>query len=346
MAKSILLSDAIDEFLKASALSNTAGTVAGQKSVLKKLLATAGNIWTKNLGPQHGEKMLALLAVTQRPTTMHTEMARLRGFSRWLQDHLYLQTNIEPFRARPPKIIETEKLKIPSSQFPALLNAASHPVERLVLALGVYLFLRQGEIKYLRVGDVDLEAGRIKVTVIKTKTPIDWMPISAELDSELRRWMTYYARNIDGPLEPSYYLAAGRTSPRFINTKGVAGAVGWETRLQPTKPCHKPEKYVQKAMREIGFATISPDGRAMSEGVHTLRRSGALALYVRLLEMGYDGAARTVQAMLHHTSLAMTERYLGINLDKKRRDTLILGQPMYRSAPEAQVLRLVAGEGD
>jgi hypothetical protein len=70
----------------------------------------------------------------------------------------------------------------------------------------------------------------------------------------------------------------------------------------------------------------------MMEGCHTLRRSGARALFDDLVERGgYDGVLRHVSAMLHHKSTLMTERYLGLDVDVKKRNDLIRGKKMYRT---------------
>jgi len=53
-----------------------------------------------------------------------------------------------------------------------------------------------------------------------------------------------------------------------------------------------------------------------------------------LVHSGYDGAMRTVQSMLHHASVTTTEGYLGIQLDKKRRDELVKGNRMFPVSTE------------
>jgi hypothetical protein len=44
-------------------------------------------------------------------------------------------------------------------------------------------------------------------------------------------------------------------------------------------------------------------------------------------ELGYDAALRTVSALLHHSNMATTERYLGLSSEKKRRDQTLKGRP-------------------
>lgn len=84
----------------------------------------------------------------------------------------------------------------------------------------------------------------------------------------------------------------------------------------------------------FGESIRDESGSSLSEGVHTLRRSGARALYDRLVSEGYDGAMRTVQSMLHHSSIQTTEHYLGIHLDKKRRDDVVRGKHLFPTSTE------------
>jgi integrase len=97
---------------------------------------------------------------------------------------------------------------------------------------------------------------------------------------------------------------------------------------------------VQRTLEAAGYQIKDENGRSNYEGSHTLRRSGARALYDRLLDDGHDGAIRVVQAMLHHSSVIQTEHYLGMKLDQARRDKLLKGQRMF-AAPSENVVRLV-----
>lgn len=344
MAKSIRLDEAIKEFLEVSALTNAEGTVKGHKSCLLKLLKEVGNIYTKSLGAQHATMMLKVLVKTQQPSTIRTEFSRLRAFSAWLRQNQYLGANDEPFAMKTPQVPEKDKLQIPASEFGDLLDAASGPVERAAMALGLYLFLRQGEVRSLLIQDWDIEAHLMHVKVHKSKT-VDVMPISEELHEELTNYMAWYRDVAPVDLLPTHHLITGRSAPQVIGRPGVFGAADFNRVIQPDRPCYRPEQYVQTAMRRLGYKTHNDDGSSLSEGFHTLRRSGARALYDYLIEEGYDGAGRTVQAMLHHKHFSTTEGYLQIGLDRKRRDDLIRGKSMYGRSKSAPVLRLVAGEG-
>jgi integrase len=170
---------------------------------------------------------------------------------------------------------------------------------------------------------------------MKTKA-VDVMPISYELDIELRRWLTWYAQDIDGPLKDDYWLVPTRRRPAMANDGSGPGG-GYMVRREhgncrPTVKGKRLHRYVQRAMVNFGMDIRDADGKSMMEGCHTLRRSGARALFDDLVERGgYDGVLRHVSAMLHHKSTLMTERYLGLDVDVKKRNDLIRGKKMYRT---------------
>lgn len=330
MAGAILLSDAIEEYLKGRAGLRRDSTGKGDRRVLSRLLRAAGNIQARHLDTQHGEAVATLLSQTCAPNTIRTDIARLKTFVKWLHARRYLNMYVNPLATISlPRVVERPKLRIPAREFPRLLDTADNPRDRIIVALGLYLFLRQGEIRSLKLRDVNLDAGEVMVTIHKTTTRPDRMPISRELDVELRRWLTWYSENTPESLTPEHYLVPARTKAAWVNVKGVSGAQGYTVKIIPTKPCRMPHEPVTKILTLAGYKTRDENGGALFEGGHTLRRSGARALFDRLLDEGYDGALRTVQSMLHHSSAAMTERYLGIDVDAHRRNELLRGHDMY-----------------
>jgi integrase len=185
--------------------------------------------------------------------------------------------------------------------------------------------MRDGEVSGLRVRDVDLQGGWLHARIHKTRQE-DLMPIPTELDAELRRWIAHYQATV-GHLDPGYFLVPARgTSPMW----GEGGKiVGHHSLYRPEKQIRQTGTIVRPALVDIGFPTKDHDGKPLSEGSHTIRRSGARALFDELIERKDERALRVVQAMLHHSSSEMTERYLGITADRRSRDEIIRGQRMY-----------------
>lgn len=339
--KSILLSDLIDEFGAMMAANGySKNTQRNALYASRRFLAHVGNIQVRNVTSRHVDGYFASRQVQgMAPSTLNTQLAYLR----MLFKHATVRSHIsgpDPLAHR--RQFRTQKSvrrRIPASDFPRLLDATQHPRDRIILALGIYLLLRQSEIKALKVGDVDLHHGVVSVQVIKSDKA-DEMPISSELDTELRRWFAWYAEKCGG-LDPSWCLTPAKGRPFIRGFKGPQDDVA----LDPSRPMAQPQQIVQRAMRELGLATRGEDGASLYEGVHTLRRSAARALFDRLVDDGYDGALRVVQSSLHHSNSKQTEVYLGIELDAKRRDELIRGEAMF-PVDETNVVRMEAVRGN
>lgn len=347
--KNPLLSDLVDEF--AATLSSNAYSKSTTRTYLitaRGFLAHVGNIQVRSVTARHVDSFFAARqSAGNAATTLNLHRSGLRALFDHAARRRYIPTDRSPVAHRRPfRVVSRDRARVPATEFPRLLDAATHPRDRIIVALGLFLFLRQSEMKALRVGDVDLDSGEVAVEVIKTKQ-FDRMPISAELDTEVRRWLTFYSDNVGRPLRHDDHLVPAKSPNLFV--KGLAPEVNATqakaaTRLNPSRPVGQPELRVQAALAAIGVP-IRDGGKSTGEGVHTLRRSGARALFDRLVQDGYDGAMRTVQSMLHHSSVATTEHYLGIQLDKKRRDGLVKGKPMFPVSTE-NVIRLEAVRGE
>lgn len=319
------LSDAIDEYLLTRLAAGIApSTIAQNKVHLLQFLAEVGNIQVTNLNARHVDMIFTFWA-GKATGTINASASSLRTFMDWAARRGMTPRGVDLLAGyrRHRKVAEPNRAMVPVDKFPVLLDAARHPRDRMVTALGLYLFLRQSEMRTLRIGDIDLTNQEVAVTVHKTKQ-FDRMPICSELDTELRQWLTWYAEQ-KGPLQREWYLVPSKDHVPFTRNKETGR---WEpdgdkpARLKPTTPMSSPHRIVQTALAELGYETFQ-------EGVHTLRRSGARARFDALREQGYDGALQEVRAMLHHASVAMTELYLGIHVERLRRNESVKGRPLY-----------------
>lgn len=340
----VLLSDAIEEYISSRAGLRSKSTIGGDRQTLTYFLVAVGNIQTKSLDTRHGEQFMQYLAGRNfQQSTMAGHFARMKNFIGWCKARKYLSYFDDPMAtSRRPKVPTKVRLRIPADRFPVLLDAAHTPRHRIVIALGLYLFVRASEIKPLRIADVDLTTDTIRVYQPKTGKQ-DEMPICAELDTELRRWLTWYSNNAHVPLDKAHYLVPSTIPQKFVGVKGAPQrtlvSVDPGT-LVPDKPVHYPAQLVKVVMRRAGYATKDENGKSLYEGVHTLRRSGARAWFDALAVEHYDGALRTVQAMLHHATAAQTEHYLGIDLDIKKRNDLLKGKAMFAAPKGGNVVSL------
>ena len=326
------LDDAIAEFCIYRRRSGYAeNTVRAGEQWLRRFLACTGNIQTRSIDARHGEMFLAeMLGKGYKPTSVNLGLSMLAAFSKWARHRRLMTANTDPLATvRYQKVSAKPQRRVPVTEFARLLDAADHPQGRIIVALGLYLFLRSSEVCDLRVGDLDLDQGEIRVYQRKTGR-WDTMPISLELDAELRRWLTYYAEDA-GPLLPEYRLVPARHRRAF--------GAELHQQMNPGARMTNTSLAIHQALRGIGWE-VKGEHR---EGVHTLRRSGARAWFDDLIERqdeARDGALRKVAAMLHHKSVVQTETYLGLDADREKRDLLVKGAAMFTTPVPENVVRL------
>lgn len=338
----VLLSDAIEEFMAyRKSAGYKANTLLVNRRALSKLLALLGNVQVRHLEARHGEQFQAYLGgLGYKPNSINAYLASVSIFIKWCRSRRYLGPGSDPFsNVRYARSMVEPRQRLTKEQFSEVLDCCVTPHDRIVCALGLYLFLRAGEVAALKVGDLDLDRGEILVHVEKSNM-IDYMPICEELDAELRRWLTWYSADIEAPLKDEMYLIPRRRRPAMANDGSGPGG-GFPVyrehhNCQPTLKSGRLHRNAQRALRAYGWELRDPDGRSKMEGVHTLRRSGARALFDELVERGnYDGVLRHVAAMLHHKSTVTTERYLGLDVDVKKRNDLLRGRRMFHTQEDA-----------
>lgn len=328
MAKTIRLDEAIEQFHQTREGDGVKdNTRKNDKIVLNRFLTETGNVYTKSLVERHVDSYFAAVATGDgalAPSTINVHVGVLQVFFRHCRAHGYVGRDDNPMgsKKRMRKVQPVDRYFVPVDRFAALLDAAPHPRDRVLIALGLYLFLRQSEIATIQWQDVDLTNGTVRVIIHKT-SDLDHMPISAELDLELRRWMTYYTEQV-GVVEPEMLVVPAVVSNPWRSENGQYVRHGGEAlaTLKPYRKMVRIQEGVQRAMAVLGMPTHF-------QGCHTLRRSGARARFDALKTLGYDGALQHVRSLLHHASATMTERYLGINIERKQRDDMIKGQSMF-----------------
>lgn len=256
----------------------------------------------------------------------HSSMSAMVKWCRWRGILLPDQNPLggRRYQPDPPK----PRRRLTPAQMKALLALDMHPRDRVLIAIGIYLFLRQGEIATLKVGDVNLETNRIQVSVHKTRQ-VDLMVIPVELRPMLREWLTWYGIDAGG-LKADYYLVPAKesSSPK---------------EYEPVKPYAKMNRIsdiVNKHLERVGFPVKDEFGRPTREGVHSLRRSSALNLYNEEVSRGVDSALMTAKSFLHHSSVVMTERYLGLESGHEARNKEFDDRPLFPSMMDENVVDL------
>lgn len=319
------LQEAITEYVHhLTARGLAKGTVDGQHDSLRAFAKATGNVLAWSLTPKHLDRVFTANP-HWAPGTRNNRLAHYKQFFRWCRARGYMHRDSDPaFGWGNTKVPRKDQMKIPVSEWGHLISMCETPNERIVVATGLFLFLRGSEQQLLQLKHVHLDD--LEIEVYRKKTG-DWdvMPISMELAGYLREHLTYLA-TMNAP-KPDHYLIPTNYSPVSVKGRFVPGTA----RPNPNKPFCRPYDVVKAVLGRAGYPTYR-------EGEHTLRRSGARAYFDTLADAGYDGALRQVQAMLGHEHAEMTERYLGLRHDRQKRNAKIKGQPMFPVLQDAKIV--------
>ena len=317
----VRLSEGITEYLAfRRAHGDKANTVANHAQVLRKAQRCWGDIQITSITGQHVARLF-----TQNqwaPSTRNLYLGNLRTFFKWARSMRYYARDADPTESWSSiRVPDTEYLRIDVHEFAAVLEAAPHPRDRAIVALGLFTLSRGSEVSNFRIEDLDLGAGTLRIYRQKTGD-IDVLPVSAELAAEMTLYLNWY-RTDQGELRPNWWLVPAKNpdlweqgaNGRLVRSNVMAS-------LKPTVKETKPYRAVQRALGSLGY-----DRKQV--GLHTLRRSGARALADRLRTEGYDSALLRVGSLMGHRDTKMTERYIGWHLERTQRNAMLTGQTMY-----------------
>lgn len=280
-----------------------------------------GGLMGPHTGGQYGGKILPGIS----PATHNQYRSRLKVFFDWMSKRgmtrvdLLEDVGVLPV---PTKVRQQPKPGVLLD----FLDSAVHPRDRCYLALAMNSALRSSEVIRITIGDVDLERGYFKVTTSK-RSQADHMPITSDLDGELRRWLTVYEQEAGRPLMDSDYLFPNISAPLFdhyvTNDEGKRVLLRTVRKVTPNVALglQRTQDIVHRALRAAGLPTHY-------EGTHTIRRAVARAYFDSMRgSVGRDNALREVSALLHHSNSSMTERYLGLSAERDSRDEALRGKP-------------------
>lgn len=327
-----LLSDAIDDYMylrKSQDFSKR--TLANERGILKRFLLVSGNVWVHQINTRQVTRYFEEASKTRTPNTLQLDHTVLTQFFEWARQTRRLAMDVNPMLGRRrPKVRKKERNRLHVSKFGHLLDAAEErdPRDRALCAILLYTLIRDNEAADLRIGDVDLDSLGLRVRITKSHTE-DTMPICAELEVELRSWLSIYCAEVGRPLSANDYLLPTRTVLKALRSREHGYFEGHEMAYVPGRPIGRIGAVVRTVLTDIRFPVVDDEGKPAWEGSHTIRRSGARALFDRLAAEGYDRALRIVQSMLHHASVTQTEVYIGVTADRRGRDEILRGRQMF-----------------
>lgn len=347
------MSEAAEEYLALQrakrAGEDHSSTVDADNNVLRMFMRISGDRVMSNITPEHVESFFygpgglrdthvilskrAGKKQTHPPVSAATHnhyRSRLKTFFAWATSRGYMKRDVMVFTQ--PLKVERQKRQRPNAiTLLALLDQAANARDRAYLAVAVNTALRSSEIRSLKVRDVDLDAGFLAVTILKTKDA-DEQPITSELDAELRKWLTTYAEDLGRPLRDEDYLfprrRGGLISHYETAENGEVVMVRHPYVWVPDTPIRETHLIVKHALKQLGLPTYK-------EGTHTIRRAVAMAYFQNVAkDQGDVAALRETAAFLHHSSVATTEIYLGMTPEKNRRDNRLKGKPFLSAMVE------------
>lgn len=329
----MLLSDAIEAYNRdRKAKGMSLNTVRNQGVALRQFLAAVGNIQVNYIGPVQVDRFWAKHP-DWGPGTYNLKRQVLMSFFEWLRQRGHMNKGNDPLTGlRKRRVPQQDWNLIPPSDFERVIDCAPNARDRAMVATSLYLFTRVSETKELRWRDIDFD--NYTIQVYRTKVgEYDQLPMCAELEVELRRWRFEYGSLVGQVPRPEWYVFPAYSKPLFSGRGGNGLYLVKAPELMPTTGLSGITTQIKAVLEVAGYDDDQ-------EGGHTLRRSGATALYHELSSQGHDRAMRTVQAMLGHKNLATTEIYLSLNLDRKARNDLLAGRRMFAEATTAEVVAM------
>lgn len=256
------------------------------------------------------------LVKTCASTTLANYRNTLKGFlgwcyrRKWCDEPEYLLGGVTNTSTRNRRV----RLRLSEAQLWAMVDACRDNRDRAMLTFAMHTGCRVSEILALRLRSLNLETGEVHVKIIKTREE-DVMTVSPLLDRELRAWLAVYTEKHNPG--PDDRLFPARAPNRLIDgTNHVPEA---ERGYTPSKPIGSPSRQIRRIADAAGVSLEDGDGW------HTVRRSVARLFFDRASHMGHDAALRMTSAFLHHANTTTTEVYLGLQLEKKKRDEIMSG---------------------
>lgn len=255
----------------------------------------------------------------------------IRHYLRWAENRGLLRAGftadklLEGYKGRRGQ--RQPKYYIPVEDFPALLSVAHSARDRAVLAIALYTLARQGEIAAITLKDLTLPGRKVSIYREKRKRWTE-TAMTPELREELTQWLKVYADKMGY----QDYQDMIKDHPDWLLVPARQTYPGGWLIKDPTKEIVSMERILKMALTDLGV-TSTKDGikvKHLGEGMHTIRRSGARALFARLINaIGYEGALTFVQAMLDHETQEMTLKYIGMDWVKEQLNNWLLNNSMY-----------------
>lgn len=323
------LSEAITQYLQLRRAKYAVTTWRMDEVMLNRLLKECGDIPIEDVTPNHIQNLFYAPTVGlvhhMAGSTFNVNRSRLGKFCQWALDEGLL--TVDPMRkVERRKELKRARRRLTGTEMAAVIDATDHPRDRILLALACNTGLRVRDILNLKVGNVDIDGGYLIATISKTQEQ-KMLPITMDLDCELRSWLAFYRYECEG-LEPDWYLVPGRYDWGWVRDgEGAVSERG--SSLRPDRPIGYPFRIIHAALAAVGA-----DGDR--EGFHTLRRSAGRLVYEESIAAGDPRAIHVAQAFYGHAEARMTQHYIGTDEEHRKLDELLKGKPFLTGVGETK----------
>lgn len=239
------------------------------------------------------------------------------------------ETLLEEFLYK--KIPDREPTLLTGAQMLQMVESAEHGRDRFLLALLMGTGMRGSDATALRWGNIKWERGRGYARFVfimeKTEKRID-LKTDPGLYRELLRWEEEWERLAKRPHKNDDYVIPAKTPYAFTGTRegGNLVKIGGGF-LRPNHRMGEVWTVVQRELEKLGLDT-------KQQGGHTFRRSALRHVVDRRMADGYDNALRTAQTMAGHSTMAQTEKYIGMTREQMELDRF-LDEDLYGAEREA-----------
>lgn len=254
--------------------------------------------------------------------TRNNKLESVRQFLRWAEKRRLLRPGFTAEDlldgAKGRKSERQPKFYIPPARFPEALDIAGarDPRDRAVIAFLLGTLARGDseaapvELRHLDLDNLTVQLWRVKRQRWTTTA------INPDMAGEMERWGAVYAAEMG-------YMSFRAMRADHPEWKLLPARTGWNMgfRLKPDAQISVMARIVKRVLTGLGV-TETENGKSVEhrgEGGHTIRRSGAAAMFDNLTgELGFDGALLMVSAMLDHEDTQVTLTYIGRDRQKQK----------------------------
>lgn len=209
----------IDEYREAKKVQGvTEGTLYEHSLSLRNFERIVGRCSSKQITQNVIDRFILERTNEVKKATLNKDIRNIKTFVIWCREQRYLNGNL---KLKELKVEERPVKSLNDGQIKKLLTATeSYPAIKMRVLLALGTGLRRGDIDSLKISDIDFEKNCICTTSKKTKKCMASRPVSAEIISELSK----YVCKLDVGQEKLFRTKFGYRQWRKICDKaGLAG---------------------------------------------------------------------------------------------------------------------------